>query len=567
MGRKASGKVPDLLHEFRAALEDCQDLYRSCATEYARSGAELQGEAPREFIARMVDLHRGLVLKLFLEVAFVDATFSEEELQLAKALFKHLWGKQLNDEQLRDALVHVQDNMTLSWGSLLSPFEWAVTFRERADELKTLVIRLANLIAKADGSIQPDEVGKLHQLQRELQLHLERIPVDVEEREPPEHPAGQQARQYAPAGPGNLPPPADRRQQPVIDVMPALPEVELAEALAELDALVGLGGIKREIRGLVNYLQVQKARAEHHLAATPISLHTVFKGNPGTGKTTVARLLGRIFAALGLLRRGHLVETDRSGLVAEYAGQTAPKTHKKIDEALDGVLFIDEAYSLVAEAHEDPYGDEAVQVMLKRMEDDRDRLVVILAGYPQPMDRLLASNPGLSSRFPRILSFPDYSAAELGNILLELCRKNQYELPVLSRVKLLLGFQYLLERRDEGFGNGRLARNLFERAIGQLANRIAAVVPLTRALLTTIEPADIVLEGVPEAAWEPLDSETRHFRVTCPGCRHVSRLSQRMLGRKVQCKRCQTSFQADWGEVLAEERPTSPQAADAEAED
>src|SRR5438552_9182198 len=150
---------------------------------------------------------------------------------------------------------------------------------------------------------------------------------------------------------------------------------------------------------------------------------------------------------MGILARGHLVETDRSGLVAEYAGQTGPKVNKKVDEALDGLLFIDEAYSLVADGGDDPYGTEAIQTLLKRMEDDRDRLVVVLAGYPEPMDRLLKSNPGLSSRFPRTFIFPDYTAAELGSILQEFCRKNQYELPVLTRVKSLLGFQYLLDRR------------------------------------------------------------------------------------------------------------------------
>jgi replication-associated recombination protein RarA len=142
---------------------------------------------------------------------------------------------------------------------------------------------------------------------------------------------------------------------------------------------------------LINYLKMQKERAKFDLPETSITLHSVFSGNPGTGKTTVARLLGRIFGAMGILARGHLIETDRSGLVAEYAGQSAPKSHKKIDEALDGVLFIDEA----------PYGLEALQVLLKRMEDNRDRLVVVLAGYPEPMQGLLDSNPGLSSRFSR----------------------------------------------------------------------------------------------------------------------------------------------------------------------
>src|SRR5207237_7794667 len=159
-----------------------------------------------------------------------------------------------------------------------------------------------------------------------------------------------------------------------------------------------LRSIKQEVRGLINFLKMQQAREEFGLPQTPISLHHVFSGNPGTGKTTVARLLGRLLGAMGLLAKGHLVETDRSGLVAEYAGQTGPKTNARITEALDGALFIDEAYSLVAETGDDSYGAEAVQALLKRMEDDRERLAVILAGYPTPMDRLLKSNPGISSR-------------------------------------------------------------------------------------------------------------------------------------------------------------------------
>src|SRR5438128_1209346 len=164
----------------------------------------------------------------------------------------------------------------------------------------------------------------------------------------------------------------------------------------------------------------------------------VFTGNPGTGKTSVARIIGRIFGAMGILAKGHLIETDRSGLVASYAGQTGPKTNKKIDEALDGVLFIDEAYSLVADSSEDAYGREAVQALLKRMEDDRQRLVIILAGYPEPMDALLRSNPGLSSRFSTNLAFDDYRPSELGRIFQSLCDKNRYQVPGATQAKLLV---------------------------------------------------------------------------------------------------------------------------------
>src|SRR5690606_38969334 len=197
---------------------------------------------------------------------------------------------------------------------------------------------------------------------------------------------------------------------------------ELSEALAELDLLIGLSAVKNEVRTLVNFLRMQEHRRQQSLPEIHVGLHSVFVGNPGTGKTTVARIMSRILGAMGILEKGHLIETDRSGLVAEYAGQTAPKTNKRIDEALDGLLFIDEAYSLVAERGDDPFGAEALQTLLKRMEDDRHRLVVILAGYPAPLARLLQSNPGLSSRFSRHITFPDFAAAELGKIFELFCQ-------------------------------------------------------------------------------------------------------------------------------------------------
>jgi SpoVK/Ycf46/Vps4 family AAA+-type ATPase len=258
--------------------------------------------------------------------------------------------------------------------------------------------------------------------------------------------------------------------------------------------------------------------------------------------------VGRIFGAMGILARGYLIETDRSGLVAEYAGQTAPKTHKRIDEARDGGLFIDEAYSLVAEKGDDPYGAEAVQALLKRMEDDRDRLVVILAGYPRPMEQLLRSNPGLSSRFSRTFDFPDYSARELGQIFQTMCDRDRYQLPSGTRARLLLGFQYMLARRDEHFGNGRFARNVFERSIRRLANRLAGVSPLTRELLTTLRPEDIVMESIPSSAWKELEGRCRAFLVCCTECRQTTRVPGEQLGRNVECRGCKRTFVADWGE-------------------
>jgi len=550
-----------LAGEFRQALEDCEDLYVSGAQECARLHPESISGSRREFIERMVDLHRGLVIKIFVSVAFVDHQWTQEDIILAQTMFEHLWGRRLDEEQAREALSHFLLQSGLTWDALLNPFDRLETFRQRSDQIQTVVMRIANLVAKADGRLAPDEERQLQWIQSEMRRVLDRIPLATGEPEACAKPIGSQAVQTtvtskpeskpnasnfgfgATEAPGTL---AGRK---TVQIEPVAAEQVLHETLQELDGLIGLDSIKQEVRGLINYLKMQKARVDFDLPQTSITLHSVFSGNPGTGKTTVARLLGRIFGAMGILTRGHLVETDRSGLVAEYAGQSAPKSHKKIDEALDGVLFIDEAYSLVAERGEDPYGLEALQVLLKRMEDNRDRLVVVLAGYPEPMHGLLNSNPGLSSRFSRHFTFPDYSASDLGRIFQTLCAKNRYELPALTRVKLLLGFQHLIDHRDEKFGNGRLARNIFEQAIERLANRIMGQVPLTRELLVTLDPADILMQEVPETVWQDLDSDERFFRAVCPSCQHPGRASQNHLGKQIQCPACRQTFVFEWGEI------------------
>jgi hypothetical protein len=542
------GDLVPIVEEFRKALQECGDLYQSCAQECIRCHLDLGSETEEDFLQRMVDLSHGLMLKIFVDIASLDGHWGHEDLLLAGELFEHVWARRLKSKQLREALDHFRQKGGLSWDGLLSPFERLGPFVNRAHRLQTVVMRQANLVAKANGRLTPEEVRQLGWIQGEMRRLLDPIPLAAEVAAEPAGAARAQVLQR-PSFEITLPPGTEGGPRPAVVVEDRPPEQRLADALAELDGLIGLRGIKQEVRELVNFLQVQQARARFDLPQTAVSLHMVFTGNPGTGKTTVARLLGRIFGALGLLAKGHLVETDRSGLVAEYAGQTAPRAHKKINEALDGVLFVDEAYSLVAEKGDDPYGTEALQVLLKRMEDDRHRLVVVLAGYPRPLERLLRSNPGLSSRFGRQLAFPDYSAPELGRIFEGLCRQNRYTLPAATRAKLLLGFDYLLAHRDESFGNGRLVRNVFEKAIGRLANRIAGVLPLTRELLTTLEPEDVALEGVPESVWHDLGNEARAFRMECPGCHHASRFPQKLLGQQVQCRRCQAHFEADWGEV------------------
>jgi len=260
-----------------------------------------------------------------------------------------------------------------------------------------------------------------------------------------------------------------------------------ANPFEELDALVGITEVKEQIRSLSNLIKVQQMRKAKGMQAVQVSLHSVFTGAPGTGKTTVARLYAGILKELGILKKGHLVEVDRTELVAGYLGQTAMKTEGIINQAMDGVLFIDEAYSLAPQDAEDSYGDEAVNVLLKRMEDDRDRFVVIVAGYGEEMHQFIDSNPGLSSRFSRYIEFPNYSAKDLVEIFTKICAKNEYGLGDGMATALKAHFEEQLTGADRKFGNARYARNLFEKLLEHQSNRGASIDNLTAADISTVE--------------------------------------------------------------------------------
>jgi stage V sporulation protein K len=271
------------------------------------------------------------------------------------------------------------------------------------------------------------------------------------------------------------------------------PESTLAlEALLKtLNSLIGLRQVKQDVVELANFIRVQQMRQAKGLKASEISLHLVFHGNPGTGKTTVARLLAEIYKTLGVVSKGHLVETDRSDLVAGYVGQTALKVKAVAEKALGGILFIDEAYALKRSGDTQDYGNEAIETLLKFMEDNRQDLVVIVAGYPIEMKRFIEANPGLQSRFNKSLSFADYTPEELMAIFLRLCNESDYKLSEAAGATLATYFDVAYKNRDLKFGNARLVRNIFEKAITNVANRVVQDPQADGSMLELIEESDV----------------------------------------------------------------------------
>lgn len=358
----------------------------------------------------------------------------------------------------RQSLGDINMNTFFALGALIQDVDSGMGY-----QYYLLLYRYASLIIKADGTVTAEE--------SEFLKNVFSLRKDEKDKSVPK-------------------PSTDRTDD--IDESESKPSTDAPSdsGMNRLHQLVGLDSVKKEVATLVNFIEIRKMRVAKGMKAPDLSYHCVFTGNPGTGKTTVARILASVYKEIGLLSSGHLVETDRSGLVGEYVGHTAIKTNKIVDSALDGVLFIDEAYSLMGGGLD--YGKEAISTLLKRMEDDRDRLIVILAGYTDEMKMFIDSNPGLQSRFSRYIEFEDYSEDELIQIFLNNLERYDYSITNEAIEKLRLLISKAIINKDRNFGNARWIRNIFEKTLENQANRLATEGNISKEALITIIEDDIL---------------------------------------------------------------------------
>ena len=464
-----------------------EELHR----EYIANTDAFYRAAGRSLAGELDGFMRSAALGLFKRSPAVG----ESEVAAYNALYSR--GKEPPEALLWDLTGRV-----CSAGETLPPmFFWGLAEKDAAsgrDSSRVFVRMVTNILlslAACDGEISSAEAGYIADVSARLEAVCDSAGVKASKR--PLDPAAY-VTTAEPAFTDKAPPAvsasaegergADEQGKAAAEEKPKTRP--LNELMAELDALIGLKSVKEEVKSLVNLVRIRSLRAEAGLPAPDISLHMVFTGNPGTGKTTVARLLGELYAAIGALKTGQLVEVDRSGLVAGYVGQTAIKTAQVLDSALGGVLFIDEAYSL-ASGGENDFGREAIETLLKGMEDHRDELVVIAAGYSGPMERFIRSNPGLESRFNKYIHFPDYTPEELRGIFLLRCEKQGYTLSPEADEALTAQLTELYNNRDENFGNGRTVRNLFEDAVSRQADRLSALAAPSKDELMTLLPEDL----------------------------------------------------------------------------